>query len=105
MATASFEDGQSGLPVSSRVPAGSISADQSEVLAEVQSCVEMARAVQTQVAAGERLSAARAAVDLVRAYDRVLDNIRLTPLSVREQQGARDLLGPVTELLKRYRLR
>lgn len=78
---------------------------ESEVRAAVQSCLSAARLVETEVSCGERLSAARAAVELVRAYDRVLDNIRLVPLSGQEQQSLRDQLAPVTELLRKYRLR
>lgn len=77
----------------------------SEVRAAVKDCLAAARLVRTEVASGERLSAARAAVGLVRAYDRVLDNIRLVPLSGQEQQSLRDQLAPVTELLRKYRLR
>jgi hypothetical protein len=44
-------------------------------------------------------------VELVKAYDRVLENIRLAPLSLPEQQRVRDRLTPVTELLRKYRLR
>jgi len=75
------------------------------VISEVQACLSLSRTVQVQVSTGERLIAARAVVELVRAYDRVLANIRLTPLSVEEQQSMRDRLGPVTQLLRRYRLR
>jgi hypothetical protein len=78
---------------------------ESSVLCEVQACLTMSRTVETQVSSGERLVAARAVVALVRAYDRVLDNIRLTPLSVEEQQSMRDQLGPVTQLLRKYRMR
>ena len=78
---------------------------ESAVLSEVLACLALSRTVETQVSTGERLIAARAVVELVRAYDRVLDNIRLTPLSVAEQQSMRDRLGPVTQLLKKYRLR
>jgi hypothetical protein len=78
---------------------------ESTVISEVQACLSLSRTVQTQVSTGERLIAARAVVELVQAYDRVLDNIRLTPLSVEEQQSMRDRLGPVTQLLRRYRLR
>jgi hypothetical protein len=67
--------------------------------------VALARSTGTLVAAGDRLAAARAAVELVRAYDRVLENIRLVPLSLPEQQCARDRLAPVAELLRKYRLR
>ncbi len=78
---------------------------ESTVISEVQACLAQSRAVQTQVSTGERLIAARAVVELVQAYDRVLDNIRLTPLSIDEQQSMRDRLGPVTQLLRKYRLR
>jgi hypothetical protein len=78
---------------------------ESTVLFEVQACLTQSRTVEMQVSTGERLNAARAVVALVRAYDRVLDNIRLTPLSVEEQQSMRDRLGSVTQLLRRYRMR
>jgi hypothetical protein len=78
---------------------------ESTVQFEVQACLTLSRTVEMQVSTGERLIAARAVVELVRAYDRVLDNIRLTPLSVEEQQSMRDQLGPVTQLLRRYRMR
>ena len=72
---------------------------------EVESCLALARSTQALVAAGDRLAAARAAVELVKAYDRVLENIRLVPLSLLEQQRVRDRLTPVAELLGKYRLR
>jgi hypothetical protein len=72
---------------------------------EVESCLAQARSTQALVAAGDRLSAARAAVELVMAYDRVLENVRLVPLSLPEQQRVRDRLTPVAELLRKYRLR
>jgi hypothetical protein len=72
---------------------------------EIRSCLELARWTQTVVASGERLTAARAAVDLVRAYDSVLEKVRLVPLSLPEQQSVRERLAPVTELLRKYRLR
>ncbi|HXM40325.1 MAG TPA: hypothetical protein VN924_03690 [Bryobacteraceae bacterium] len=72
---------------------------------EVDSCLELARSTQALVATGDRLIAARAAVDLVKAYDRVLENTRLVPLSLQEQQRVRDRLTPVAELLRKYRLR
>jgi hypothetical protein len=78
---------------------------ESTVQFELQACLEKSRSVEVQVSNGERLSAARAVVDLVRAYDMVLDHIRLTPLSIDEQQSMRDRLGPVTQLLRRYRMR
>jgi len=78
---------------------------ESTVEFEVQACLIQSRTVEAQVATGERLSAARAVVDLVKAYDRVLDNIRLTHLPVAEQQSMRDRLGPVTQLLRKYRMR
>jgi hypothetical protein len=78
---------------------------ESTVQFEVRDCLALSRTVEAQVSTGERLIAARAVVALVRAYDRVLDNIRLTPLSVEEQQSMRDRLGPVTQLLRRYRMR
>ena len=78
---------------------------ESTVISEVQACLALSRTVSAQVSTGERLVAARAVVELVKAYDRVLDNIRLTPLSIEGQQSMRDRLGPVTQLLRRYRLR
>jgi hypothetical protein len=71
----------------------------------VENCLALARRAQTAAAAGERLAAARTAVELVKAYDSVLENIRLLPLSLPEQQRVRDRLTPVTELLRKYRLR
>jgi hypothetical protein len=65
----------------------------------------MARSTETLAAAGERLAAARAAVELVKAYDRVLEHIRLVPLSQPEQQRVGDRLTPVAELLRKYRFR
>jgi Tat protein secretion system quality control protein TatD with DNase activity len=78
---------------------------ESNVPDEVESCLALARRTQTAAAAGERLVAARAAVELVKAYDRVLENIGVVPLSAPEQQRVRDRLTPVTELLRKYRLR
>jgi hypothetical protein len=72
---------------------------------EVESCLASARSTQTLVAAGERLAAARAAVELVTAYDRVLENIQRAPLPLAEQLRVRDRLAPVAELLRKYRLR
>jgi hypothetical protein len=72
---------------------------------EVDSCLALARSTQTLVATGDRLAAARAAVDLVKAYDGVLENTRLVALSLPEQQRVRDRLTPVAELLRKYRLR
>jgi hypothetical protein len=72
---------------------------------EVESCLAQARSTRELVAVGDRLAAARAAVELVKAYDRVLENIRLVQLSLPEQQRVRDRLTPVTELLRKYRLR
>jgi len=72
---------------------------------EVESCLALARSTQMLVAAGDRLTGARAAVTLVAAYDRVLENIRLVPLSPPEQRRMRDRLAPVAELLRKYRLR
>jgi len=76
-----------------------------EIRAEIENCLTLAQTTQAIVASGERLAAARAAVGLVRAYDRVLESIRLVPLSVQAQQRVRDQLAPVRELLHRYRLR
>ena len=76
-----------------------------DVRAEVKNCLALAQAAQAAAAAGDRLHAARRAVDLVRAYDRVLENIRLASLSIKEQQRARDQLACVKELLRKYRLR
>jgi hypothetical protein len=80
-------------------------APESSVWDEVRSCLELARWTQTVVASGDRLTAARAAVELVRAYDGVLEKVRLIPLSLPELQSVRDRLAPVTELLRKYRLR
>ncbi len=77
----------------------------SSVWDDVRNCLELARWTQTLVASGERLTAARAAVDLVRAYDSVLEKVRLVPLSLPELQCVRDRLAPVAELLRKYRLR
>ena len=77
----------------------------SNLRAEVESCLALARATETLVDTGDRLAAARAAVELVRAYDKVLDSIRLVPLAIQEQQRVRDRLTPVAELLRKYRLR
>ena len=66
----------------------------------------LARSTQTLAAAGDRLATARAAVELVKAYDRVLEeHSALVPLSLLEQQRVRDRLTPVAELLGKYRLR
>jgi len=65
----------------------------------------MARSTETLLASGDRVAGARAAVELVKAYDRVLENIRLVPLSVPEQRRVRDQLMPVADLLRKYRLR
>lgn len=72
---------------------------------EVESCLALGRSTHVLVAEGNRLAAARAAVELVKAYDRVLELIRLVPLSLQEQQHVRDQLAPVSELLRKYRLR
>jgi hypothetical protein len=77
----------------------------SDLWAEVLSCRAMARTVAAVVDSGERLAAARAAVELAMTYDRVLDNIQLLPVPVQVQQSLRDRLAPVTALLKQYRLR
>ena len=65
----------------------------------------MARSTETLLASGDRVAGARAAVELVKAYDRVLENIRLALLSIPEQQRAREHLAPVRDLLRKYRLR
>lgn len=75
------------------------------VQSEVESCLALARETEVAVTSGERLIAARRAVDLARAYDRVLDNIRLVLLSIPEQQRVRNQLAPVKDLLRKYRLR
>lgn len=72
---------------------------------EVRHCLELAQRAHTAAAAGDRLTAARVAVDLVRAYDKLLENIRLIPLPASEEKRVRDRLMPVTELLRRYKLR
>jgi hypothetical protein len=77
----------------------------SNVQNEVRSCLELARSTEAAVTSGERLAAARSAVELVKAYDRVLEHIRLVPLSPTEQKRARDQLAPVADLLRKYRLR
>ena len=76
-----------------------------EVRNALEHCLNLAHSTETMVGSGERLAAARSAVDLVRAYDRVLENIRVVPLSLQEQQYARDRLAPVKDLLRKYRLR
>jgi hypothetical protein len=68
-------------------------------------CVALARSAAEMLSSGDRLAAARAAVDLVKAYDGVLENIRLVSLSVQEQQTVRAQLAPVRDLLRKYRLR
>jgi hypothetical protein len=73
--------------------------------ADVQSCLKLARITQSDLAAGQRLAGARAAVDLAKAYDRVLENVRRFSRSLEEQQRILDQLAPVTELLRKYRLR
>ncbi len=78
---------------------------ESEVRNELRECVALARVTEMATAAGERLNAARSAVKLVKAYDRVLERIPLVTLSAVEQKRMRDQLSPVTELLKKYRLR
>jgi hypothetical protein len=72
---------------------------------DVVCCLALARSTQSLVAMGDRLAAARAAVELVKAYDRVLENARLVARSLPEQQRVRDRLTPVAELLRKYRLR
>jgi hypothetical protein len=67
--------------------------------------VALARSTQALAAAGDRLAAARAAVDLVKAYDRVLEKIQVVPLSLPEQRRLRDQLAPAAELLRKYKLR
>lgn len=47
--------------------------------------------------------AARTAVEPVNAYDRVLENIRLAPLSLPETHRLRDPLTPVADQLRKYR--
>ena len=77
----------------------------SDIHAEVQNCLALARRAEAAAAAGHRLEAARAAVELVKAYDSVLEKVQLLPLSSPEQQRVREHLAPVTELLRKYRLR
>ena len=72
---------------------------------EVENLLAQARDTAALASTGERLAAARAAVDLVKAYDRVLEHIRLASLSLPEQQRVRDRLSPVALLLRKYRLR
>jgi len=76
-----------------------------DIRAEVEKCLALSRETEMAVGSGERLTAARRAVDLARAYDRVLENIRLVPLSAPEQQCVREQLAPVREQLRKYRLR
>jgi Tat protein secretion system quality control protein TatD with DNase activity len=76
-----------------------------EIRAELATCLALARETELAVIAGERLAAARRAVDLARAYDRVLENAGLDSLSAQQQQNVRDQLAPVREQLKKYRLR
>jgi Tat protein secretion system quality control protein TatD with DNase activity len=76
-----------------------------DVWAEIENCLALARETEVAIVSGERLKAARSAVDLARAYDRVLENIGLVPLSAQEQQRVRDQLAPVREQLRKYRLR
>jgi hypothetical protein len=85
-------------------PSESAIAD-SHIREEVESCLALGRSTQTLSAAGDRLAAARAAVELVRVYDRVLEIAQLVPLSLPEQQLVRDRLTPVADLLRKYRLR
>jgi len=80
-------------------------AAETTVRAEIEACLALAHATEIMLAAGQRLAAARQAVELVRAYDRVLENIRLVPVSISEQQRVRDQLAPVKDLLRKYRLR
>ena len=75
------------------------------VRGEVENCLALARSTEILVVSGERLAAARRAVELVKAYDRVLEHIRLASLSLPEQQRVRDRLSPVALLLRKYRLR
>jgi len=76
-----------------------------EIRAGVATCLALGRETELAVIAGERLAAARHAVDLVRAYDRVLENAGLDSLPAQQQQQVRDQLAPVREQLKKYRLR
>lgn len=72
---------------------------------EVRNCLALARRAETAIASGQRLAAARTAVELVRAYDRVLEDIRLIPLSQQQEQRVRAQLTPVAGLLRKYRFR
>ena len=78
---------------------------ESQVQAEVQDCLALARRLEIELAEGDRLIAARAAVDLARAYDRALDNLRLPRFSLQEAQSLRGQLAPVADLLRKCRLR
>jgi hypothetical protein len=78
---------------------------ESEVIAEIHGCLALARAAKEQVDFGERLTAARAVVELVTAYDKIQETLRLTPLSDRKRQSLENCLSPVGELLRKYRLR
>jgi len=75
------------------------------IRAEVENCLQLARKTEAAATAGDRLAAARGAVELVRAYDRVLEDIRSIALPLQQEKHARDQLAPVTGLLRRYRLR
>ncbi|MFN7998920.1 MAG: hypothetical protein U0Q18_35175 [Bryobacteraceae bacterium] len=79
--------------------------EESEVRGEIQTCIDLARTIEADLAAGDRLSAARGVIALVQSYDRVMDNIRLTALALGEQEAVRNTLTPVAELLKKYRIR
>ncbi len=72
---------------------------------EVRNCLDLAQRAHAAASAGDRLTAARVAVDLVKAYDKLLENIRLISLPATEEKRVRDRLMPVTELLRRYKLR
>lgn len=72
---------------------------------DIADCLELACRTEAAAAAGERLVAARAAVELVKAYDKVLEYIQLVPLTSQERLRVHEQLGPVTALLRKYRLR
>ena len=71
----------------------------------LENCLALARATETLVASGERLAAARAAVDLVKAYDELLETLRLVSLSIPEAERVHDQLTPVRNQLRKYKLR
>jgi hypothetical protein len=78
---------------------------ESGVIAQIHGCLALARAAKEQVDFGERLTAARAVVELVVAYDKVRDTLVSIPLSDQQRKSMETWLSPVAELLRKYRLR